>query len=75
VAVNYFFVRVKHAFTHFKITLHVYECAFLPEGGEPQAIECAAWRWVDQSELDNFAFSAADRQVIAELKTRPHMLL
>ena len=75
VAVNHFFVRVKHAYTHFKITLHVYECAFLPEGGEPQAIECAAWRWVDQSELDNFAFSAADRQVIAELKTRPHMLL
>jgi A/G-specific adenine glycosylase len=74
VEVGAFFVKVKHGFTHFKITLHVFECEFLPEGGEPQAIECADWRWVAEDELEQYAFSAADRQVIAELNARGGML-
>lgn len=75
VQVGAFFVRVKHAFTHFKITLHVFECDYLPAGGEPQALGCAAWRWVREDELQNFAFGAADRQVIAALVARREMLL
>jgi A/G-specific adenine glycosylase len=74
VEVGAFFVKVNHAYTHFKITLHVFECDWLPEGGAPQAIECADWRWIEESELDEYAFSAADRQVIAELKARGGML-
>lgn len=75
VEVGPLFVRVGHAFTHFKITLHVFECRYLPEGGPPQALECAAWRWVTENELDQYAFSAADRQVIDELRRRPYQLL
>lgn len=75
VAVGQFFVQVKHAYTHFKITLHVFECTWLPEGGEPECLACADWLWVDESDLEQFAFSAADRQVIAELKARPGKLL
>ena len=74
VAVGAFFVKVKHSYTHFKITLHVFECEFLPEGGDPQAIECADWRWIEESELEQYAFSAADRQVITELNARDGML-
>jgi len=74
VEVGAFFVKVKHAYTHFKITLHVFECEWLPKGGEPQAIECADWRWVTEDELEQFAFSAADRQVIEELNARSGML-
>ena len=74
VEVGAFFVKVRHAYTHFKITLHVFNCAFLPEGGAPQAIECADWRWIDEAELEQYAFSAADRQVIAELNARGGML-
>jgi len=75
VEVGAYFVQVKHAYTHFKITLHVFECTYLPEGGEPECLACADWLWVDQTDLDQFAFSAADRQVIAELKARPQKLL
>ncbi len=74
VAVGAFFMKVRHAYTHFKITLHVFECQFLPAGGTPQALECADWRWVSEAELSAYAFSAADRQVIEALQQRPHML-
>lgn len=74
VEVGGFFIKVDHAFTHFKITLHAFECRYLPEGGEPQALECAAWAWVDEAELGQYAFGAADRQIIAALAQRRHML-
>jgi A/G-specific adenine glycosylase len=66
-------VKVKHAFTHFRITLHAYECRYL--SGPPQAIGCADWRWVRLDELEHFAFGNADRQIIAELRKRPERLL
>jgi A/G-specific adenine glycosylase len=65
--------KVKHAFTHFKITLYAYECQLIE--GTPQAIGCADWRWVTLDTIDQFAFGAADRQVIAELRARPTRLL
>lgn len=57
--------RVEHGYTHFGITLHVFRARYLR--GEPQAIGCAAWRWVDPLELGQYAFSRADRRVIEEL--------
>ncbi len=60
---------VEHAYSHFSITLHAFHCRLL--SGEPQAVECAAWRWVRLGELEQFAFSAADREVIAALKPMP----
>lgn len=56
---------VEHAYTHFRITLHAFHCQLL--AGEPQAIGVADWRWVRPDELGRFAFSAADRKVIAAL--------
>jgi A/G-specific adenine glycosylase len=59
---------VKHAFTHFKITLHAFECQHT--AGVPQAIGCADWRWVRPADLDQFAFGRADQQVIAALRLK-----
>ena len=52
-------MSVPHAYTHFRITLHVYECRYL--SGKPRAIGCAEWRWVKTDELDQFAFPSACR--------------
>lgn len=60
------FLTIKHAYTHFKITLHVFQCEYL--SGEPKAIGCANWHWVELNELDHFAFSRADQKVIEHLK-------
>lgn len=73
VSVGEFFIQVRHAYTHFKITLHVFECTY--DGVAPTCIDCADFKWVTEAELDDFAFSAADRQVIAALRDRPQMLL
>lgn len=58
-------VVVPHAFTHFRITLHAFHARHL--GGEPQALGCAAWRWVAVDELAGFAMGAVDRKIAALL--------
>jgi len=57
---------VDHAYTHFSITLHVFRCRL--DSGRPQAIGCAAWKWVKPAELDQYAFPRADRRVIEILR-------
>ncbi len=63
---------VRHAFTHYRITLHAFRCRLVD--GEPQPIGCADTRWVTLAELDGFAFSAADRKVIAALRAEESSL-
>jgi A/G-specific adenine glycosylase len=72
VHVGELFTVVKHAFSHFKITLHAFECQHI--GGEPQAIEAQAFAWVTLDELQNYSFGKADRQVIDALNARKTML-
>jgi len=59
------FMRVDHAYTHFRVTLHFYHCRHAD--GQPTAIECDAWTWVAVEELERFAFPAADRRVLTAL--------
>ncbi len=73
VEVGDLFVKVRHAFTHFKITLHAFECRYV--GGEPQTLGVLAWAWVVPEALDRYSFGKADRQVIAALRARRGMLL
>jgi A/G-specific adenine glycosylase len=56
---------VKHAYSHFKITLHIFDCHYLL--GEPQALGCKAWKWVRRQDLKRFAFPAANQPVIRRL--------
>ena len=73
VRVGELFTVVHHGFTHFKITLHAFTCAYL--GGEPQALGVRTWAWVTPDELDTYSFGKADRQVIDALRARRGMLL
>lgn len=73
VEVGELFVRVRHAFTHFKITLHAFICRHT--GGEPQALGVRAFAWVTLNDLDRYSFGKADREVIAALRSRSGMLL
>lgn len=72
VAVEAFFIRVQHAYTHFRITLHAFECQVID--GEPVCYDCAEWRWVSQADLQAYAFSRADRKIIEYLLNRPNRL-
>ena len=78
VEVGALFAVVDHAFTHFKITLHAFECRFTgarPPHHEPQAIGVMEWAWVTESQLPDYSFGKADRMVIEELARRREMLL
>lgn len=66
IAVGNLMMSIRHAYTHFCVTLHVFQCHYL--SGEPQALDCADWRWVRPEELDDFAFPTADRRILAALQ-------
>jgi len=61
-------VTVKHAYSHFRITLHAFECDCV--SGRARAIGCAAWKWVRLRDLDDFAFPKANLKILAELRRR-----
>ena len=61
-------VSVKHAYTHFRITLNVFECAY--SGGTLRPKGCDDTRWISAGQLDRYAFPGADRKVIQILKNR-----
>lgn len=60
-------ISVRHAYTHLRITLHVFECAFA--GGDIRLNGCDDYRWISAGQLDRYAFPAADRKVIQLMKS------
>jgi A/G-specific adenine glycosylase len=60
---------VKHAFSHFRITLHVFRCDSLR--GTPKPIGAAAVRWVRIRDLSQFPMGRADRIVAGKLTVAP----
>ena len=50
--------RVKHAYTHFRITLTAFACVL--SGGAPSG---PAWRWAGVREIGKLPFSKADRLI------------
>jgi len=66
VAVGAPFGIYKHAYTHFKITLHAFLCQ-LEIGAEPQPIDSDGLVWVKLSELVDFPMGKVDRQIANRL--------
>jgi A/G-specific adenine glycosylase len=57
---------VKHAYTHFRATLHGYYCRRV---GEPQSPGCHRWEWAAMHELSSQPFSKIDRKIMAAMGT------
>ncbi len=60
---------IKHAYTHFQITLHAFECELAL--GKPQALQVQDFKWVRMSELNKYAFARTDLHIIAALRSQP----
>ncbi len=73
VEVGELFTVVKHAFTHFKITLHAFTCQYA--SGPPQTIGVRDFAWVKPADLEQYSFGKADREIIQALIARRNMLL
>lgn len=74
VEVGDLFTKVRHGFTHFRITLHAFECRYKSQG-EPQRLGVRDFAWITPDQFDAYSFGKADRDVIAELRNRGGMLL
>ena len=61
IAVGNPFGVYEHAYTHFKITLHAFECSLTKN--TPTANEHTDIRWVKPTELDDFPMGKIDRQI------------
>ena len=56
---------IKHAYTHFHLTLHPFHAEFI--AGEPRPLRCADVRWVAAADLATYAFPVTDRKINAQL--------
>lgn len=65
VAVTAPFLRLDHAYTHFKITLHAFRCRLA--SGTPTSANGEPVRWVSVDALDDYAFPRANRRLIEAL--------
>lgn len=57
---------LKHAYSHFRITMHAYWCSI--QNGTPKAITSDKLIWVSLNEIDQYPFPKANKTLIDELK-------
>ena len=62
---------VKHAYSHFKVTLHAYHCT-CPRG-RVRPTEAEAFRWARPEELRDYAFPAGSLKIICALEELPRL--
>ena len=65
VRVNEPFIKVNHAYSHFRITLHTFHCLY--QNGTPKALGCTDWKWVTVNDLKKYAFPKANTKIIEAL--------
>jgi A/G-specific adenine glycosylase len=61
-------ITVDHAYSHFRVSLHVHHCRHVK--GVPQPLECDRVRWVTLDELDQFPFPKANVKIIEALRNQ-----
>ena len=66
VEVGALIARVDHAYTHFKVTVDAYECAYM--GGEVALNGPTDHRWILLEEAERYAFPAVNRRIFDELR-------
>ncbi|HMD90017.1 MAG TPA: (deoxy)nucleoside triphosphate pyrophosphohydrolase, partial [Anaerolineaceae bacterium] len=55
----------RHAYTHFRVTLHAFLCKLT--AGEPQALAASELRWVKPNELNLYPMGKIDRLIAARI--------
>ncbi len=66
VAVGGYVTTVRHAYTHFRITLHAFHCEIAT--GEPRAVDVADIAWTTLADVDRFAMAVTDQAIVAALR-------
>src|SRR5271169_3183118 len=67
ISVGKLFEEIAHDYPGKSVRLKFFICELL--AGEPQPLDCAAVQWVARSGLADYEFPAADKQLLARLKS------
>jgi A/G-specific adenine glycosylase len=59
---------IKHTYTHFKITLHAFDCTIL--SGTLTARSATELRWVNLNDIDQYPFPKANISLLKYIKTQ-----
>ncbi len=59
------FLTIPHAYSHFKVTLHSFQCQHVH--GEPRPKKAINWKWVSPKEINRYAFPQANRKILDAL--------
>ncbi|HNY49383.1 MAG TPA: A/G-specific adenine glycosylase [Smithella sp.] len=59
---------VNHIYTHFRLTLHAYECRFLK--GTPKPLGCQNWQWASLADLKKLPLSKIDRMIVRQAEDK-----
>ena len=62
------FMVVKHSYTRFRVTLHVFFCRI--RSGKISPTQCEEWDWVKVEELETYPFPAANVKIINSLRKK-----
>lgn len=65
VIVENHFMTVKHAYSHFRITLDIFNCQWI--SGEPECKVCSDFYWVTVEQLSTFPFPKANKRIVHKL--------
>lgn len=66
ISVSELFEEVRHDYSEKSVHLKFFICQLL--SGEPQPLDCAAVKWIDQAQLTDFEFPAADAALLEKLR-------
>lgn len=59
-------MKVKHAYSHFRITLFAFECEHVAR--KVKKLGVADYKWVKPEEISEYAFPKADREILKKLE-------
>lgn len=57
--------QIKHAYTHFSITMDAYHCDYL--SGSPKALGCDGWKWINPEDIKRLPFPKANHKLFDKL--------
>lgn len=60
-------IAIKHAFTHFRVTVYAFECRY-GSTHDPETIGVNDWCWARLEDLDRYPFSVVDQKIIVALR-------
>jgi len=60
-----FLKQIKHAYTHFSITMDAYHCDYLQ--GPPKTLGCDNWKWIAPQEISLLPFPKANHKLFDKI--------